>query len=101
MPRILVTTDSDDRAAPIASVLLDEHVHSVHLSTSHAATQLIERVAWAVSDAERVERAGERRAPGASPLARPVERSRQAVRGVRTGAGGASARAVGARRVAA
>jgi hypothetical protein len=58
MPRIIVTTDpvspnlSDD-----AAVLLDEHVHSVHLSTDHAAAQLVERLAWAVSDAERAERA--------------------------------------------
>jgi hypothetical protein len=36
-------------------VLLDEHVHSVHLSTGHAAAQLIERLAWAVSDAEHAE----------------------------------------------
>jgi hypothetical protein len=56
MPRIIVTTDpispnlSDD-----AAVLLDEHVHSVHLSTDHAAAQLVERLAWAVSDAERAE----------------------------------------------
>ena len=56
MPRIIVTTD------PVASdltdetpVLLDEHVHSVHLSTGHAAAQLVERLAWAVSDAESAE----------------------------------------------
>jgi hypothetical protein len=34
------------------SVLLDEHVHSVHLSTDHAAAQFVERLAWAISDAE-------------------------------------------------
>ncbi len=64
MPRIIVTTD------PVSSelndespVLLDEHVHSVHLSTDHAAAQLIERLAWAVGDAENAERArSERRA---------------------------------------
>jgi len=58
MPRIIVTTDpispnlNDD-----AAVLLDEHVHSVHLSTDHAAAQLVERLAWAVGDAERAEHA--------------------------------------------
>jgi hypothetical protein len=64
MPRIIVTTD------PVASeltdetpVLLDEHVHPVHLSTDHAAAQLVERLAWAIRDAERVERVrAERRA---------------------------------------
>jgi hypothetical protein len=64
MPRIIVTTD------PVASeltdetpVLLDEHVHSVHLSTGHAAAQLIERLAWAINDAESSERTrSERRA---------------------------------------
>jgi hypothetical protein len=62
MPRIIVTTDPfqlpDDTA-----VMLDEQVHSVHLSTSHAAAQLIQRLAWAVSDAEGTEGA------------RPVERT--------------------------
>jgi len=54
MPRIIVTTDlslvPDDTA-----VLLDEEVHSVHLSTRHAAGQLVERLAWAISDAEAAE----------------------------------------------
>ncbi|HTB71553.1 MAG TPA: hypothetical protein VK707_11265 [Solirubrobacteraceae bacterium] len=50
MPRIIVTTDPiDERDAP---VLLDESVHSLHLSDDHAAEQLIERLAWAVNDAE-------------------------------------------------
>jgi hypothetical protein len=51
-------------------VLLDEEVHSVHLSTGHAATQLVERLAWAVSDAEAAERA--RLDQHSSPLARPL-----------------------------
>ncbi len=50
MPRIIVTTDPiDDHDTP---VLLDESVHSLHLSDDHAAEQLIERLAWAVNDAE-------------------------------------------------
>lgn len=51
MPRIIVTTEAqrDDLGQP---VLLDEHVRSVHLSTDHAAHQLIERLAWAIGDAE-------------------------------------------------
>ncbi len=54
MPRIIVTTDPFDQS-PLAHntpVLLEEEVHSVHLSTGHGATQLVERLAWAISDAE-------------------------------------------------
>jgi hypothetical protein len=51
MPRIIVTTDPTALSAD-ASVWLDEHVHSVHLSTDHAAAQFVERLAWAISDAE-------------------------------------------------
>jgi hypothetical protein len=64
VPRIIVTTDPahliDD-----APVLLDERVHSVHLSTNHAAAQLIERLVWAIGDAEDAEgaRAAERVRP--------------------------------------
>ena len=57
MPRIIVTTDPSQRGDD-ASVLLDECVHSVHLSSDLAAAQLVERIAWAVSDAEHAERAG-------------------------------------------
>jgi hypothetical protein len=55
VPRIIVTTDSPGESER-APVLLDELVQSVHLSTGHAAAQLIERLAWAISDAEEVER---------------------------------------------
>jgi hypothetical protein len=62
MPRILVTIDPlDHRYAPLPGddtpVLLNERVDSVHLCDDHAANQLIERLAWAVTDAEDVERA--------------------------------------------
>ena len=57
MPRIIVTTDPSQRRGD-APVLLDERVDSVHLSGDLAAAQLIERIAWAVSDAEHTERAG-------------------------------------------
>ncbi len=54
MPRIIVTTDPlEEREAP---VLLDERVYSLHLSDNHAAEQLIERLAWAVNDAEDTQR---------------------------------------------
>jgi hypothetical protein len=54
MPRIIVTTDPS-QLPDDAPVLLDESVHSVHLSSGHAAAQLVERLAWAISDAEDAE----------------------------------------------
>jgi len=36
-------------------LLLDESVYSVHLDTEHAAAQFIQRIAWAVIDAENAE----------------------------------------------
>jgi hypothetical protein len=56
MPRIIVTTATGEQARERA-VLLDELVQSVHLSTGHAAAQLVERLAWAISDAEEAESA--------------------------------------------
>ena len=53
MPRIIVTTEPSAREQ--ADVLLDEEVHSVHLSTDHAAAQLVQRLAWAIGDAEAAE----------------------------------------------
>jgi hypothetical protein len=63
MPRIIVTTDPvSSQLTDETPVLLDEHVHSVHLSTDHAAAQLVERLAWAVGDAESAELARAERA---------------------------------------
>jgi hypothetical protein len=50
MARIIVTTDPNDRCD--ATVLLDECVYSVHLASDHAAAQLVQRLRWAVTDAE-------------------------------------------------
>lgn len=55
MARIIVMADPTERRE--APVLLDERVCSVHIADSHSATQLIERLSWAISDAERAERA--------------------------------------------
>jgi hypothetical protein len=54
MPRIIVTTQPSELPAD-AEVLLDEDICSIHLSTSHAANQLVERLSWAISDAEAME----------------------------------------------
>ena len=56
----------------IAPVLLDEQVHAVHLSTEHSAKQFIERLGWAITDAESVEttrRPGQRRGQEREPRA--------------------------------
>ena len=63
MARIIVTTDPADGRRPRelrgqTAVLLDERVDSTHLCDGHSAEQLIERLAWAVTDAEDTERAG-------------------------------------------
>jgi hypothetical protein len=55
MARIIVTTDEDRRID--APVLLDERVRPEHLSDNHAAAQLIERLGWAVTDADDADRA--------------------------------------------
>jgi hypothetical protein len=65
MPRIIVIADTPKRSQ--GSVLLDELVHPVHLSTGHAAAQLIERLAWAINDAEALERTRSRRAQSQQP----------------------------------
>jgi hypothetical protein len=53
MPRVIITTNLPPSGDP--DVLLDEHISTVHLSSDHAAGQLIERLSWAIRDAERSE----------------------------------------------
>ena len=50
MPRVMVMTDDTKR-----EVLLDELVNPEHLGSGHSAEQLIERLAWSIEDAARVE----------------------------------------------
>jgi hypothetical protein len=50
MARIIVTTEHSER--PNGPVLLDEFVCPDHLKDEHSATQLVERLGWAVIDAE-------------------------------------------------
>jgi hypothetical protein len=78
MATIIVTADPTD--SPNPPVLLQESVSSVHLSTGHSAAQLIERLAWAITDAETAERArSDRQAIGdarhESPRVRSATRS--------------------------
>jgi hypothetical protein len=55
MPRILVTAEHT-QSPPDGPVLLDEWVLPERLSDDHAAEQLVERIGWAVSDADEIER---------------------------------------------
>jgi hypothetical protein len=67
MPRILVTTEPTDK--PDEGVMLDEHVAPSDFTSDHFATQLIERIGWAVVDAESTER-------------QPIDQRRQGARDV-------------------
>jgi hypothetical protein len=85
MPRIIVTVDPvSSQLTDETPVLFDEQVRSVHLSTGHAAAQLVERLAWAISDAETAESARPERRTRQDRLARsrrsmPRSHARRAV----------------------
>jgi hypothetical protein len=51
MTRIVVTADT--RGSDEQRILLDEEVRPEHMSDEHCASQLLERLGWAVTDAER------------------------------------------------
>jgi hypothetical protein len=50
MARILITTEASDGREP--AVLLEERVLPTHLESEHFSAQLVERVGWAVADAQ-------------------------------------------------
>jgi hypothetical protein len=58
MPQILVVTDSPTDAA--SSVIYRERVSSTDLESDHFSGQLVERVGWALRDANEVERKSSR-----------------------------------------
>ena len=58
MTRIIVTADT--RGSEEQRILLDEEVRPEHMSDEHSASQLLERLGWAVSDAERAPAAAAR-----------------------------------------
>jgi len=85
MPRIIVTTDPSPLSTD-ASVWLDEHIQSVHLSTDHAAAQFVERLAWAISDAEDADDEQPVRRARSTPRprgSRPATRSQPRARALR------------------
>jgi hypothetical protein len=54
MPKIIVVTEQQDGGA---TVTLEERVVPAHLEDEHSAAQLVERVGWAIVDAEQAESA--------------------------------------------
>jgi hypothetical protein len=58
MPQIIVTTDRG-AAFGEGAVTLRERVTVADFESDHFATQLVERLGWAVGDADEVERVGE------------------------------------------
>ena len=54
MPRIRITTDS--RTAGDVAVLLDERICVSDLTSAHFSFRLLERIGWAVADADDTER---------------------------------------------
>jgi hypothetical protein len=54
MPRILVTTEATTQIE--TAVLLNERVATDDLASDHFAAQLIERIGWALLDADRTEK---------------------------------------------
>jgi hypothetical protein len=54
MARVIVIATFHRRPDIDAPVLMDEEVKPEHLADEHASHQIIERMAWAVLDAEEV-----------------------------------------------
>ncbi len=54
MPQILVVTDRPQETS--ATVVYRERIESADLESAHFSGQLVERVGWAVQDADRIER---------------------------------------------
>lgn len=64
MPQILV--EADPRSEGDSTVVYRERINLSDLDSDHFSGQLVERVGWAVLDADQIEREAERRA-GESP----------------------------------
>jgi len=71
VPQIIVTADRG-AAFGEGAVTLRERVSIADFESEHFATQLVERLGWAVGDADEVERIGELEAP-AEPITDPGE----------------------------
>jgi hypothetical protein len=61
MPQILVVTDTP--AENVSKVVYRERIATADLESDHYSGQLVERVGWAVRDANELEHRAERRSP--------------------------------------
>ena len=52
MPKVIVVSELENGES---TVLLEERVVPAHLEDEHSAAQLVERLGWAIVDAEQVE----------------------------------------------
>ena len=50
MARVIIETEQHPGEEP--RIVMDEHVSPIHLESDPGAAQFVERVAWAVQDAE-------------------------------------------------
>lgn len=53
MPQILVTTDASEETA--RTVVYRERIATTDLESDHFSDQLVERVGWAIQDADEIE----------------------------------------------
>jgi len=53
MPRLIVTTETGEENT--SAIVHDERVLASNLDNEHSSAQLIERVGWALEDAEKLE----------------------------------------------
>jgi len=56
MPRIIVLAEPADGPAGGIEITYEERVREEHLTSRHHSDQLVERLQWAVRDAEEAER---------------------------------------------
>jgi hypothetical protein len=61
MPQILVVTDAQDEAG--RTVVYRERIATTDLESDHYSGQLVQRVGWAVLDADEIEHKAERLSP--------------------------------------
>jgi hypothetical protein len=70
MPRIIVVAERSDTTDD--RVVLEERLVRAHLESDHASAQLVERLGWAIVDADELERTQPADArPGSSPYTPP------------------------------
>ena len=72
MPQILVVTDPAEQAA--STVVYRGRVLSTDLESDHFSGQLVERVGWAVQDADQIEHGSDRTGQPAPALDRSPTR---------------------------